>query len=214
MNNILKPKRSRLMLASIAGFAVIAAGVAGIQASLEPADPLPVVTISADYPQYDSSTALLDAADAVVTAIVIKTRTGLLYPDVDPTNGDPSTNPQAGTKLSQAELDAMAVPITISSVRVVESFDGSLKPGDIVEVKQLGGTTKHVVVRDSETTFISDAAADSSGGQVLLFLVKTDSETYSLANPTQGLMTVSDDIARPLRADGLKPFDLASLSDR
>ncbi|MFF3733080.1 hypothetical protein ACFYXM_22870 [Streptomyces sp. NPDC002476] len=143
-----------------------------------------VITYEADYPAYDSLDAVVEKADVVVSGTVVGSSVKKLMPEVS-TEGDPLANPQAG--LSEEEAAKVEpVVVTVSKVKVSEVLSGDVKPGDTVEVSQLGGTLGDVTYKEKHTTTLAN-----NGTQYVLMLAKHDAAApYDLLNPEQALYTV------------------------
>lgn len=191
--------RTRLETALAATAAVAALTVAGCSApdvdgSAAGGDDS--VTLSADYPVYDSLEAAGDEADSVVRGVYISSEVDLLYPMVD-AGGDAETNPQDGVDVSQEDLDEMAVVITVSRVEVTEVLKGDLQVGDVIEVSQLGGRYDDVQYDEESTTLLEQVAAT----EVVVLLNDTGAGRFDLINPAQGLFEVEGDSVTAVEPD-------------
>lgn len=139
--------------------------------------------IEVDAPYYETVDDLAARADIVLEATVVSLREDVEYPKYDST--DPRVNPYAGTgrEPTEAEIREGAVPVTITSMEVLQThyvssegrapFDGS-----VVEVVEPGG-------------FIGEALAHgadpSQAGETLLIFALVDSEgRYHVLGAGQG----------------------------
>lgn len=109
------------------GFAVaIVLGLAGCAANApeaEPATSESVLTMMADYPAYSSAQEVVEQADLVVEVDVLSADEDEMYPEIV-TTGDPVQNPQAGVDPDEIDQEEMGVPITVTTVEVLEVFKG------------------------------------------------------------------------------------------
>jgi hypothetical protein len=71
---------------------------------------------------------------------------------------------------------------TVSDVKVTESIKGSLKPGDIIKVRQLGGYYKGTDYKKYGPEFLSPKMTG------VLFLMTFDDGPSELINPGQGMV--------------------------
>jgi hypothetical protein len=142
------------------------------------------ILYEADYPAYDSPDALFDRATLVVEGRVTGTPRVLQQLEelpMDPQETDPRLNPNAGAS-QQAAAQAQEEPtvITVYSVEVLKVFKGEAKPGQIVEVKELGGQLDGVTYK--EVDLISLQTEQS----YTLFLETYPDSPAALLNPLQG----------------------------
>jgi len=134
---------------------------------------------SGDYPVYADLNGAINRATHIVLVQYLSSKNDLLYPDI-PDSDDVKLNPQAGLTLTQAELDAMAVPITLTQVRVIETLKGDLTPGTVISVSQPRGTANW----SSSTRF-------SSNGEFVLFLEMFSADRGSPISPSW-ILTMHD----------------------
>lgn len=165
-----------------------------------------VVEYHMDYPAYDTSDSLYQKADLVVEASVgTATRVQQLLPAAPP--NDPKANPNAGTGNGVSAADGVVV--TVFQATVTKVLKGTAKPGQAVEVKQLGGVFKGKTYQEVGATHLK------SGTNYLLFLALFPDAPASLLNPTQGQYPL-DSSGRPSSLPDNKitiaPADLARLT--
>ncbi|MFE9817922.1 hypothetical protein [Streptomyces sp. NBC_00236] len=179
-------KRMRHVVASssLLVLALAAAGCAnGEPASEKAAETSDVIAYEADYPVYDSLDQVVEKADVIVKGTVVGSSVRELVPETS-TDTDPLANPQAGLSEEEA-ADEDPVVITVSRVKVSEVLSGNVKPGDIVEVSQLGGQRGKVTYKEKHTT-----ALTANGTQyVLMLAAHGPAAPYDLLNPEQALYT-------------------------
>lgn len=95
--------------------------------------------VQADYPHYGTVADLANASTAVVTVTIGDSHQDILYP-LDDTSTDPQKNPRAGTAESQEPAQGNdGIDVTVYEALVDEVFLGEIRPGDHLEVYQLGG---------------------------------------------------------------------------
>lgn len=162
---------------------VFIAGCSNVTASNEVN--LPVIEVSADYPAYSTAEEAFTEAELVIIAKALDTESRLLYPEISGST-DEALNPQAGISLTPEELDEMAIPITATTVEVVQVISGKTEVGDLLEVSQLGGIHNGLFHKESNTTLLD--SIDSP--EILLFLNDNAPEKYDLINPTEGVYKV------------------------
>jgi hypothetical protein len=155
-----------------------------------------VVYFSADYPSYPTLDAAVAAADNIVQADYVSSWGELVYPDVSD-SGSAIENPQAGIHVSEDERELMAVPVTVSSLRVVTSLKGDIAAGTVIHVSQLGGMSRGVTYVEKRTILFRDAASSTG---LLLFINAHDGLGMDLISPDQGLRFVVGDMAMPARS--------------
>ena len=178
--------RALITLSAASAVALLGASCASQPSSEDPASES-VVHLSADYPEYGSTEAALEAADVVVVGTVESSRDLIEYPEIND-SGAGLENPQSGVEVSNEDLEAMAVVTTVTTIRVSEVISGDAEVGDSVEVSQLGGTSEGVTYIEDSTTFIEEV--DSP--EVLLLLNDFGEGRYDLVNPIEGIYGVSD----------------------
>lgn len=142
----------------------------------------------ADYPGYSSIGDIADAADLVVHVKFMSADEEVLHPALV-SEGDPAIHPQAG--LDEQELEAAmrdgAVPVTVSTVQILEVLAGSgSAPGDLIRISQLGTREQS----SAETTLLSALSPDDTA---VLFLRSWGADPYDLLNPEQGMFVISRD---------------------
>ena len=75
---------------------------------------------------------------------------------------------------------------TVSDVRVMESIKGPLKPGEVIQVRQLGGLYKGVEYPTDHPELFANKM------QGVFFLQINDKESAELINPSQGFVKLID----------------------
>ncbi|MEV0198928.1 hypothetical protein [Nonomuraea sp. NPDC050691] len=147
------------------------------------------VVYAADYPVYNSADALFTGAKLVIEGRLTGDRRvmAVAEPPVDETETDPQLNPNAG-----ATPDAAAAPpaesptvITVSSVEVLRVRKGPARVGQIIQVKELGGTLDGVTYEQADVTPLK------SGVTYMMFLETYPDSPASLLNPEQAKYVVT-----------------------
>lgn len=170
-------------------------------------DPATMI-MAADYPTYDTLADAVNEADVVVRGSFVHSAADVLLPDVSPTDGDAQTNPQFGVVPSADALEDLRVPITTSTLEVSEVLKGSLKPGQDIQVSQLGGELDGVRYREASTTLLADA----SGDEFLLLLSQHNDGTYDMINADDGGWVVEGESLTGLNGQSTTaPFSKTSL---
>ena len=133
----------------------------------------------ADYPAYDSQTDMENRADIIIEGKILNSHIQIINTAHPIASKDPKENPSKDGKVSKEEGD---IVYTVSMVKVNEVFKAqNIKPGDIVEVKQLGGTIDKVTYKDEHTEHFKNEK------EYVMFLRDfQDQNPYSLINPSQG----------------------------
>lgn len=154
------------------------AALACVTAACSPSQVTDEVFYNAAYPSYATATELGAEADLVIEGTIVSSAvkeidiaTQLSSEDAD----DPKLNPGGS-------VDPAPMPIvyTVHQVRVDRVIKGDASVGEVIEVKELGGTlgkTKYVtaegIVLKGKATYV-------------LFLATFDGSPASLLNPVQG----------------------------
>ncbi|MFT4229479.1 MAG: hypothetical protein QM602_04240 [Microbacterium sp.] len=145
----------------------------------------PTVALEPDYPAYESVEALSAEASLVVEVVIGDSTDDVLAPSYE--GDDPASNPLAGTS-EKPDPEEGAVPITVYDATVQTVYRGDVKTGDLIQVKQLGGTidgtdytvdgTTPLVKGDTVLLFLAtypDSAASILGGDAGYFISEGDS---------------------------------------
>lgn len=148
------------------------------------ADRPQIVQITADYPEFANLAAITKAADAVVLARFVSSHEELLLPAAK--GGDSPEDPQRGVTLTTEQQREMAVPSTVSVLSVSKTLKGSLKPGQLIKVTQVGGTQDGQQVREVHTPLIGEFATKVPD-QSFLLMLNRHGEIYDVLNPTMGI---------------------------
>lgn len=152
-----------------------------------------------DYPLYESAEALTEAADLVVVGTAVASREDTLLPSYE--GDDPEANPRAGMEqeLTDEELEAAAVAVTVSTVKIDEVVVGTAEAGGLIEVSQVTG----------------EAGSPIEDGPVLLFL-SGEGAPLSIVGGSQGHWVGEDGGFRAVAADRpdltLSTADVAGLA--
>ncbi|MDR8412836.1 hypothetical protein MTP10_29410 [Nonomuraea sp. 3-1Str] len=146
------------------------------------------VLYEADYPAYDSADALFAGSKLVIEGRL----TGLkrvmteVEPEDDATETDPQLNPNAGATPDGATPPAGPPTVmTVSSVEILRVHKGLARVGQVIQVKELGGTLDGVTYEEADTTPLR------SGVTYMLFLETYPDSPASLLNPEQAKYVVT-----------------------
>jgi hypothetical protein len=138
------------------------------------------VVYEGDYPAYNSAAEMVDKATLVIEATVAGPHVDMLYPSDD----------------DGAHVEGTGVVVTVWSATITAIHKGSNKPGDAVDVKQMGGEFDGVVYEQH------GGVAFREGVTYLLFLETYPDAAASLLNPTQAQYEVAEDGSyRPVSPD-------------
>lgn len=151
------------------------------------------VTVHADYAQYASADEAVRSADLVATGTYLSSYETLLYPTIDTEAGDGRTNPQHGLDDTDIPVAELAVPITISRVRVDSVIKGSALVGEVIEVSQPGGTINGSRVREADTILLSDLATQGAVSSLLMVLRHHPDGLYDGLNQVEGIRLLAPD---------------------
>ena len=168
------------------------------------------VTSQADYPSYATAGDLARRATLIVEArFSEEPRVEEEFPSDASDITDPQLNPNAGVP-EQEQVTEIGIVITVHRATVERVHKGSVEPGDIIEVKELGGTLGGVRYE------YADSAPIATGRSYLLFLETYPDSPASLLNPLQAKYELDAD-GNPVSAPGntitLTGIDLAKLID-
>lgn len=135
-------------------------------------------TIHADYPGYESQADMETSADIVIEGKVLNSEVKVINITQTPQSNDPKINPNKDGNVS---LEGGDLVYTVSKVKVTEVYKGeNVNQGDIIEVKQLGGTLNKITYKAEGKPFKKEK-------EYLMFLAGfEDGIPYSLLNPIQG----------------------------
>lgn len=183
MNN----KRIGLLAFVIAGIVVVVGGMVGLLIVLNRGE---ITYWQADYPQYPDVSQAVKASDVVVTGIPVGSHEEVEYPGGDTESGTEADNPQKGVKESELHSEDLAVPRTITRIKVTRAIKGSVREGQVIEVAQIGGKLGRSVVREQGVALLQDAADTHEGKQLLLLLSAHPGKAYDAINPQSGMLLV------------------------
>lgn len=177
-----KMKRVAFAAALISSAAAIV-GCTPLDNDSAPEEASNVVTYHAEYPEYESLGELQQGADVVATVeFTGESRTYELQPIAPEDPTDPVQNPSYGApEADGATPEAPTIVVTAYQARVIDVLSGNLEPGDLIEVKQLGGEA------DGVTYVAPDEASLSEQQTALVFLSAWENEPYSLLSPNDAL---------------------------
>ncbi|MEW1587892.1 hypothetical protein AB0283_20930 [Micromonospora vinacea] len=165
--------RPHLLVRAAGALLMAAAAAACSAASEQPDTHAPQnVLYRADYPSYTSDDQLFERASVVVQGRVESAKKVVRLVQAAPRG-------QALPAAVDAERREGMV-VTVRTVTVSRVFKGDVKPGDVVQVKQLGGTLDGVTYTEEHGVPLLD------GGQYTLFLETYPDQPASLLNPVQG----------------------------
>lgn len=132
------------------------------------------VTLSADYPKYDSLENLVDRADTIIQGKIIDSTYSELNITQDVDSDDEYLNPGG-------EKDDSTFPYTIYTVEISEVYKGNLKAKETIQIKQLGG-----VIGNVEYVLEEPSNINLDKNKNFLFFLETYSNSpASLLNPLQ-----------------------------
>jgi hypothetical protein len=140
------------------------------------------VTISADYPKYDSLENLVDKADTIIKGKI----TGFTYTELNVAQENQSDNELLNPG---GEKDSSTIPYTVYDVEIEKTYKGTVKEKDTIQIKTLGGIIgdTEYVLEDSSDTGLEE------GKQYVLFLETYSDSPASLLNPAQASYEYEDD---------------------
>jgi len=163
----------RLIICATAILSLIACTPVNIDDSTSQGE-LSTVLVRQDFPHYKSIDSLSEKADVIIKGRVIKSRVEALNDVIYSTSVDEKMNPGG-------ELPEEKTNYTIYTIEIVDSLKGNSKPGDTIEVKQLGGEVGNI-------EFISEENIDIlTGNDYILFLATYENTPASLLNSVQSL---------------------------
>jgi len=128
------------------------------------------------YPEYMDAEDLAAAATDIVVGTVESAEVRRIDISAPSDSTDPVENPTYGA--GEEAHDASYV-YTVLQLRVEETYKGSRAPGEVIEVKQLGGTF------EGEEYLEEGATALSIDSTYALFLMSFDNVPASLLNASQ-----------------------------
>ncbi|RQX14992.1 hypothetical protein DDE19_21390 [Micromonospora ureilytica] len=161
------------LLVRAAGALMLAASAAACSAAGDHTDTYGPqnVLYRADYPSYTTADQLFERASVVVQGRVESAKKVVRLVQAAPQG-------QALPAAVDAERREGMV-VTVRTVTVSRVFKGDVKPGDVVQVKQLGGKLDGVTYSEEHGVPLLD------NGQYTLFLETYSDQPASLLNPVQ-----------------------------
>ncbi|PZG23931.1 hypothetical protein C1I95_01780 [Micromonospora craterilacus] len=174
--------------------------------------PPSTVVYQADYPSYGTAGDLAQQATLIVEArFNEEPRVEMEFPSDASDITDPQLNPNAGVPEQEQLKDRTGPVVTVHRATVEKVHKGPVKPGDIIEVKEMGGTLDGVRYENA------DSAPIATGRSYLLFLETYPDSPASLLNPLQAKYELDAD-GNPASAPGntitLTGVDLAKIIDK
>jgi len=158
---------------------VAGAALSGCTSSAEP------ITYHPAYLDYPSVKDLQAGSTDVVQGIVVDSRSEWIDVSSKPRDPeDPESNPNLGSESEQPNSEFL---YTVYSVKVTDVADGTAKPGDVLEVRQLGGTV------EGDTATADGAAEVTNGNEYVFFLVTMPDGMAELPNPALSVFPVAAD---------------------
>ncbi|MFC8297848.1 hypothetical protein [Micromonospora orduensis] len=187
-----------------AGALLLAAAAAACSANADHTDAAAhpqSVLYRADYPSYATAGELYGRASVVVQGQVEATQRVVRLVQAAPPG-----------QVLPAPVDAErreGMVVTVRTVKVSRVFKGAVKPGDVVQVKQLGGNLDGVTYTEEHGVPLRE------NGQYTLFLETYPDQPASLLNPVQAQYPVeSGNGLRSLPGNGISTSvaELATLA--
>jgi hypothetical protein len=141
------------------------------------------VEISTSYPYYTSIEHLSQRADLIIEGIIM----GSSVEEID---------------ISNKKRDTKSIKdiYTVYKIKVTQCYKGDVQPGEIVEIKQLGGETERIRYA------CEDNAKFSVNNKYIMFLETYENVPASLLNPIQSSYGVV--------SDALDKETIISISDK
>ncbi|MEV1318065.1 hypothetical protein AB0J14_18520 [Micromonospora arborensis] len=180
------------LIVRAAGALLMAAALAACSAGTDHADAhhLDNVLYRADYPSYATADELFERASVVVQGRIDSSEQVLRVVQAAPQG-------QALPAPVEAERREGMV-VTVRTIKVARVFKGNVKPGDVVQVKQLGGKLDGVTYTEEHGVPLQ------KNGQYMLFLETYSDQPASLLNPVQAQYPVeSGEVLRSLPGNGV-----------
>lgn len=132
------------------------------------------VTISADYPKYDTLENLVDRADTIIKGKIIDFTYRNLNITQEVNSDDEYLNPGG-------EIDDSTTPYTVYTIKIEKAYKGDYAENDVIEVKQLGGIIGNIEYALEDSI---DAKLEKEHKYVFFLETYADSPA-SLLNPLQ-----------------------------
>ncbi|MER6826160.1 hypothetical protein ABT352_09240 [Streptosporangium sp. NPDC000563] len=143
----------------------------------------PTVSYHVDYPAYQSAAELYKKALLVVEVRLGDTARTVLEKGIpDSQNTDPLSNPNADAPKAGTEAAPQEEPLvtTVYPAQVVKVFKGEAKPGETIEVKELGGTLNGTKYEEAGASSLQRSRT------YVLFLETYPNSPAALLNSEQG----------------------------
>ncbi len=140
------------------------------------------VQVSVDYPYYPNLDALTEKADLIIEGTVLDSRIEEIDTRVKINEKDEILNPGGDEVFSPVFI------YTVYTIKVSDSYKGNVKPGETIEIKQLGGEGETVYIKDVGEVYIENVEENVKfvkNKKYILFLSAYESIYPSLLNPIQ-----------------------------
>ncbi|GAA4360785.1 hypothetical protein [Paeniglutamicibacter cryotolerans] len=145
-----------------------------------PAHETATAQLQPDYPSYATIQDLAKRSTLVVEVTLGASSPDKLLPKYE--GDDSETNPLAGTT-EKPDRAAGAVPITVFAATVNTVYLGEVKPGEVINVGQLGGTM------DGTEYTVTGSRPLQEGQTVILFLATYPDAPASILGGDAGVFT-------------------------
>lgn len=141
-----------------------------------------VARVYGDYPEYSSVDELAEKADVIIEGTVVNSRLEEIDDLIAPLGQDekfkPNEQPQSSKKI-----------YTVYTIKVSDAFKGVIKPGETIEVKQIGGEGENVIyVADESVEFVQNK-------KYIMFLTTYENSPATLLNPIQSSYSYDEESA-------------------
>ncbi|MEN6391130.1 MAG: hypothetical protein ABFD04_12000 [Syntrophomonas sp.] len=123
-----------------------------------------------DYTTYDNIKELVATSNAIIKGEVINVHSPVVM--------------TFGTIYQENNTEPMKAVFTVSDIQVTESIKGTLQSGDVIQVRQMGGSYKGVEYPTDNPELYSQNM------QGVFFLITSDNHPADQINPTQGFVKV------------------------
>jgi len=147
--------------------------------STQEADVKQDVRVSVDYPHYSSIGILAEKADLVIEGTIIDSRVEEIDTRIRTNIENEQLNPGG-------EIPSSKHIYTVYTIKISNSYKGNVKPGDTIEVKQIGGETETIVYT------VEGSVKLASNEKYVMFLSTCENTPPSFLNSTQSSYFITD----------------------
>ncbi|SNS83000.1 hypothetical protein SAMN05446037_10235 [Anaerovirgula multivorans] len=150
-----------------------------------------ITVVHADYPYYPSIDALAERATTVIEGTIVDSRVEEID---DRTKVDLGVEGEIDDRMNPSKDTPPSIRVyTVYTVKVSNTYKGDVKPGETIEVKQIGGESKTMVYKVENE---EDNVKFVEGKKYVMFLSTYENSPATLLNPIQACYSYEEDTVK------------------